>query len=394
MPSSSTFSRWLRIAGIRALAAGVLLAAGAAAHADEPPPKVIRFGLSSPGTGFPPRISFTSVMAILGERKVLEEEFKKDGIKVEWVFFKGSGPAANEAMANRALDFSTVGDLPAVIGRSVGIPTRAILPTGSRTNTYVAVPANSPINSVAQLRGKRVAIAKGSAGQLSANRILAANGLTENDVKLINLDSGASQAAFAAGELDAVFGSLTLLRDRDKQHNVKIIYSTRNVDPLSTYQQYVVVYEPFAKKHPEIVKRVVTAIVRAAQWGSDEHHRDEVLNLWGDVGSVPVALHREELAGVPIAQRMSPLFDDFVRAKTRLTIADAQRFGLVRKPFDPNAWIDDSYLNAALKELGLEHFWPRHDAKGALLDGGDAYAAAVKFDPSLAAVATPARLAK
>ncbi len=363
-----------------------------ATAAPEPAPKVIRFGISSPGTGYPPRISFTSVMALVGEQRVLEKEFERDGIRVEWVFFKGSGPAANEAMANGGLDFSTVGDLPAVIGRSVGIRTRAILPTGARTNTYVGVPTGSPVTSVAQLRGKRVAITKGSAGQLSANRVLAAYGMTERDIRLINLDAGASQAAFAAGELDAMFGNVVLLR-RQQLGQLKVIHSTRDHDPLATYQQYVVVHESFAQKYPAIVKRVVKAIVQAAVWGSDERHRDATLKLWGDVGAVTEELHREELKGVPIAQRMSPLFDDFARAKARVTVADARKFGLIRRPFDTDAWIDASYLDAVLKEEGLVGYWPRYDGEGRLVDGGRAYADALRLNAGLTAAGASPRKA-
>jgi hypothetical protein len=67
---------------------------------------------------------------------------------------------------------------------------------------------------------------------------------------------------------------------------------------------------------------------------------------------------------------------------------------LIRKKFDLNTWIDDSYLKAVLKEEGLEKFWPRYDAKGILVEPGEAYAAAVKADPSLAAAATPGKRRK
>lgn len=58
-----------------------------------------------------------------------------------------------------------------------------------------------------------------------------------------------------------------------------MIHSTREGDPLATYQQYVVVQEAFAKQHPAIVKRVVRAIVRTAQRGSDERLRNDTIRL-------------------------------------------------------------------------------------------------------------------
>ena len=48
----------------------------------------------------------------------LEEEFKKDGVKVQWTFFKGAGPAVNEALVNKQLDFAWQGDLPSIVHRA------------------------------------------------------------------------------------------------------------------------------------------------------------------------------------------------------------------------------------------------------------------------------------
>jgi sulfonate transport system substrate-binding protein len=118
--------------------------------------ETIRFGVSSAGVGTPPRVStgWTSVAQLHG---YLEREFAQDTVSVKWVFFKGQGPAVNEAMANNQLDFTTLGDLPSLIGRSAGLPTRLILVNNSRLDVYVAVPPTSPTAKVEDLRGKRIA---------------------------------------------------------------------------------------------------------------------------------------------------------------------------------------------------------------------------------------------
>ncbi|STV79480.1 alkanesulfonates-binding protein [Klebsiella michiganensis] len=53
--------------------------------------------------------------------------FKPQGVEVQWQFFKGAGPAVNEALANRQLDFVYLGDLAAIIGKANGLPTRLLL---------------------------------------------------------------------------------------------------------------------------------------------------------------------------------------------------------------------------------------------------------------------------
>ncbi|MGL4605632.1 MAG: nitrate ABC transporter substrate-binding protein, partial [Iodobacter sp.] len=103
------------------LAVLALTLISAASWAD--PAKVIRIGVATTGTGGRPVFGGASI-ASANVRGLLEEEFKKDGIKVEWNFFKGAGPAVNEAIANKLLDFAWQGDLPAIVGKSGGLKTK------------------------------------------------------------------------------------------------------------------------------------------------------------------------------------------------------------------------------------------------------------------------------
>ena len=67
----------------------------------------------------------------------LEQAFAADGVKVEWLFFKGAGPAVNEALSNRQIDFAYQGDLPQVVGRANGLKTKLLLVSGARNNLYL-----------------------------------------------------------------------------------------------------------------------------------------------------------------------------------------------------------------------------------------------------------------
>ncbi len=71
-----------------------------------------------------------------------------DGIRVEWVFFKGAGPAVNEALTNRQLEVAFQDDLPSIIGRAAGLKTKLIAAIGMRSNIYLAVSPDSPIQRV------------------------------------------------------------------------------------------------------------------------------------------------------------------------------------------------------------------------------------------------------
>jgi sulfonate transport system substrate-binding protein len=341
------------------LAVFFLLLAVTPVHAQQP--AVIRFGVSSAGVGNPPRIT-TGSAAVAQVKGYLEEEFKKDNIKVEWIFFKGQGPAVNEALTNNQLDFTTLGDLPAIIGRSVGINSRVIMVTGRRSNNYVAVKPNAGINSVADLRGKRVGFHKGTATQLAVNRMLSVHGLSEKDIRAVNLEPATAQAAFESGDLDAIVYTVQLLALRDKG-TARILYTSKE-DPAVSGAGHVLVNEPFAKKYPDITRRVVKALVKSAHWASDERNREDVFKIWGAAGSTTPAMYREDYQGAPLAHRLSPLLDAYIVAGDKRAVADASRFKLIRKQFDVSAWFDSSYLDAALRELKLENYWPRLDAQG------------------------------
>src|ERR1700761_9664580 len=145
---------------------------GAQAHADKP--AVIRIGVAQQGAGDPPTFG-GSPAATVQQQQLLEKEFAADGIKVEWLFFKGAGPAVNEAIADKSLDFAFQGDLPAVLARANGLKTHLLLISGARVGIKVAVPADSDVRSLKDLKGRRVAMFRGTNLQLVADNALAAN---------------------------------------------------------------------------------------------------------------------------------------------------------------------------------------------------------------------------
>ena len=99
-------------------------------HAAAEKPTVIRIGVAQQGNGDPPTFG-GSPAATAQIQQLLEKEFAADGIKVQWLFFKGAGPAVNEAIADNALDFAYQGDLPSVLARANGLKTAGFV-TGYR----------------------------------------------------------------------------------------------------------------------------------------------------------------------------------------------------------------------------------------------------------------------
>lgn len=337
-----------------------LLAIALAASA-QAAPDTIRIGVATAGGGDPVTWG-GSPGGVARANNWLEEEFKASGIKVEWLFFKGAGPAVNEALSNKQIDFAYQGDLPSIVGRSNGLKTKVLLVSGARNNLYLVTPTQSNIQSIKDLKGRTVSIFRGTNGHLVAINVLAADGLAERDIKGVNLDTGSAQAALVSNGVDAAFGGYEWFKVRD-QGLAKVVYSTQGRDPALTRQAALLVRNEFEQANPAEVQRVVDVFVRAAHWSSEEKNRDELFRIWARSGT-PVASWTAEFDKQPLAQRNSPLADDFIVARYKAVVGDALKLKLIRREVTVDDWFDTRYLKAALKKQGLEGYWSASDAKG------------------------------
>jgi sulfonate transport system substrate-binding protein len=326
-------------------------------------PTVIR--ISNPGVGVGNRpVAGGNAIGTAHLRGLLEEEFKPDGIKIVWSFLRGAGPAVNELFANGLTDFAALGDLPSIVGRASGLKYHALLAATVRGNGYIAVPADSPIQDGKELRGKRVAVNKGTATHLIANKLLEQFGLNEKDVRLISMDTNTAKAAIVTGDIDAAVGGSDYLGLRD-QGVARILYSTRGGDPALTSNSLFIGADAFTSKYPEHTKRVLKVLVLAAKWLADQEKDPlPVYQLWTRTGFT-FSSYKEDWVGESLRYKLSPLLDPYVFARYNHQITETKRLGLVRKTFDFADFADSSFLNAVLKEQNLQDFWqPRDPATG------------------------------
>jgi sulfonate transport system substrate-binding protein len=182
-------------------AVGALAFASRPSFAQDKPP-VIRIGFPGAGTGGRPLIG-GSYIANSHHLRAIDEEFKADGIRIEWKFFPGADPALNESLANGLVDFGFGhGDLPVLVGRSTGLKQKVIASSGRGGDSYFVAPAASSAKTLAELKGKRIATFKGAAAQLTLNRWFEKFGLSDKDFRVISLDGDSTLAALSTGDID------------------------------------------------------------------------------------------------------------------------------------------------------------------------------------------------
>ena len=355
---------------LRAALLGLVLGTALAAVPARADPVTIRIGY--PGIGADNRpFASGDIVAVTHAGHFIEDAFAQDpDVKIEWTFFRGAGPALNESLAAGHLDFAAgLGDLPSIVGRANGLKTRFILTDKVRDTIYLAVRPNSGIKRVEDLVDHRLSEFKGTNLQLAADKVLAGHGLSERNARFINLDTGSALAALNAGEIDGTFGSIELLGLRDRGI-VELPYNTKSDAVSFGRHSAIFVTEAFDQAHPDLVQRVVDAFVKAARFGADEAHRSAVFDLWAKAGYPPQAF-AEDFENERLANRLSPLIDDYVVARYRDQAAHVRQYGLIRKDVDVDGWFEPKYLAAALKVQGLENFWPKYDAAGQKITVGD-----------------------
>lgn len=339
------------------VAAGSLGVTGSASAEDKP--SVIRVAYPGVGIGSRPFVG-GQPSADLHLRGALEEEFKPDGIKVEWSFLRGAGPAVNELYANGLVDVSPLGDLPFIVGTASGLKRRVLASSWQRGNVYLVVPSDSSINSVKDLVGKKVAIFKGTNIQLATAQILESFGLGEKDIKAINMDTNTSRAAIVTKDVDAYWGGSDVLSLRD-QGVARVVYSTRG-DPRFLRQGAFLANESFAQRYPQIVQRIVNRLVKVSKLEADAaENPTPIFQLWTKSG-VQFSNFKEDFQGLSLKTFSSPHVDPYLENALKTKIRLAHKFGLIKKTFDLEPLIDRSFLNNALKAQGLEGFWPNQPA--------------------------------
>lgn len=287
------------------------------------------------------------VVDVLRSQQIFEQEFAADGIQVQWTFFKGAGPVINEAFANGQVDFAYLGDLPAIVGKANGLDTRILSAAARNVRLYLGVVPGSGIKTLGDLKGKRVAIFRGTANQLSFAAALASQGLRERDLQVINLDFNAATAALAAKQIDATWGAGNLIA-LQQRGLAELPLNTDDLEGVGSVQAVLLGNGAFVDQHPQITARLLKAQQKAVAWLRDEQHKQAYVELVSGLASYPQVLVQADLDSASFSVIFDPRLDaDFLaRLQANVDLAVEQR--LIRKGFQVSDWSQPSFLDAAL----------------------------------------------
>lgn len=226
---------------------------------------------------------------VLKQHGLLEKALAPQGISVKWVFSQGSNRSL-EYLNGGSTDFASTAGLAAVLSRANGSPINTVYVASRPEWTALVVPKDSSINSLADLKGKKIAATKGTDPFLFLLQSLQKAGLDKNAVEIVHLQHPDGRTALERGDVDAWAGLDPLMASSQLQAGSRQLY--RNLD----FNSYGVlsVTEKFAATQPELIKQVIGAYEQAREWAIA--NPDALAQLLADEAKLPLEVAKLQLS--------------------------------------------------------------------------------------------------
>nr|USU34433.1 aliphatic sulfonate ABC transporter substrate-binding protein [Methylobacterium sp. OTU13CASTA1] len=202
--------------------------------------------------------TYNPVSLVLKEKGFLEEALKQKGIGVRWVQSLGSNKAL-EFLNGGAIDFGSSAGAAALLARINGNPVKAIYAFSQPEWTALVTRKDSGIAKPADLKGKRIAVTRGTDPHIFLIRALQGAGLTEKDAKLVLLQHADGRTALERGDVDAWAGLDPMMAAAEIEGGSVLFFRDASANTWGVLD----VREDFAKDHPDLVATVIAAYERA-----------------------------------------------------------------------------------------------------------------------------------
>ena len=202
-------------------------------------------------------------LVLLKAKGSLEKRLAEQGIEVQWTEFPG-GPQLLEGLNVGSIDFGTTGEAPPIFAQAAGADLLYVAhEPPAPTSEAILVPKDSSLKSVSELKGKKIALNKGSNVHYLLVRALEDAGLKYSDIQPVYLPPADARAAFERGSVDAwvIWDPFQAAAEHQLQAR-----TLRNGEGLVANHQFYLAARPYAEKHPEVVSVLVEEIRGIGEW--------------------------------------------------------------------------------------------------------------------------------
>jgi len=285
--------------------------------------------------------TYNPVSILLKNKGLLEKEFAKDGIAIRWVQSAGSNKAL-EFLNAGSIDFGSTAGSAALVARINGNPIKSIYVYSRPEWTALVTGKDSKIAKIEDLKGKRVAVTRGTDPHIFLVRALLSVGLTDKDITPVLLQHADGKTALIRGDVDAWAGLDPMMAQAEVEDGAKLFYRNAAANTWGILN----VREEFAKDHPDLVKRVLAVYEEARKYALANY--DEVKTDFIAVTKLPAAVVDKQL------KERTELTHSKIGAPQRESILEAglalQKAGVIKADVDVKKivddLIDDQYLAA------------------------------------------------
>ena len=219
------------------------------------------FGADKPKTINIDWATYNPVSMVLKEKGLLEKEFAKDGIGIRWVQTLGSNKAL-EFLNAGSIDFGSTAGSAALVAKINGNPIKSIYVYSRPEWTALVITKDSPIAKIEDLKGKRVAVTRGTDPHIFLVRALLGVNLTEKDISPVLLQHPDGKTALIRGDVQAWAGLDPMMAQAEVEDGAKLFYRNKEANTWGILN----VREEFLKDHPDLVKRVLAVYEEARKY--------------------------------------------------------------------------------------------------------------------------------
>jgi sulfonate transport system substrate-binding protein len=203
--------------------------------------------------------TYNPVSMVLKEKGLLEKEFAKDGIGVRWVQSLGSNKAL-EFLNAGSIDFGSTAGSAALLSKINSNPIKSIYVYSQPEWTALVTRKDTSINKIEDLKGKRVAVTRGTDPHIFLVRALLSVGLSEKDISEVLLQHPDGKTALIRGDVDAWAGLDPMMAQAQVEDGARLFYRNKDANTYGILNGR----EEFLKTYPDLTRRVL-AVYEAAR---------------------------------------------------------------------------------------------------------------------------------